>query len=124
MDVEIHDVVANLVIGHGGLIGEAPVLVGVDPHVVGGGIPEDREEAARSAWVAVAVDVGTDLAAQARVAFVEDAEPVATPGGSGIGHRVYHKRRSADLGLHGDPGGVVVPDRCCEGHPVYHLPLP
>src|SRR5687768_2639850 len=64
-------IVTNLVVSHREFIGKTIVLVGIDPDVVAGSIPQHGEYAAAAGWVAIAVDVATNLAAQERAALVE-----------------------------------------------------
>ena len=52
-----------------------------------------REHAAAAGRVAVAVDVVADLAAEARVALVEEADPEGAGCGRGVGDAAEGERR-------------------------------
>src|SRR6266498_3825813 len=117
-------VVAYTVIGHRQIVGEVVVLVGVNPDVVAGGIPQYGENAIAAGRVAVAVDVVANLAAEPWVAFVEQPDSIRA-GGSSIGHRrgAEWEAAAADLGLHVHPCRGVVGKRVGVGHPVEDLVL-
>ena len=121
VDAEISDVEVHLVVGHCGLVGEARVLVRVDPDLIALRVPEHRENAAAAGRVTVAVDVGAHLAAQARVALVEQADAIGAVGGRRVGHAVEHEGRAAHLCRHVDPRGIVVGERIRARHPVDDL---
>ena len=115
---EIVDVVADLVVGHRHFVGEAVVLVDVDPDVVRVRVPQHGE---RVGGVAVPVQVAAHLAAEARVALEDRTDPILAGGGRRIGDPPPRERRPRHLVPHVDPRGIVFGERVGVGHPVDDL---
>jgi hypothetical protein len=117
------------VVGVGLLVAEVVVLVGVDPDIVRGFVPQDAEETARLLRVAVAIDVLLDTGAIERVeeGFVELVDAIRAACRSGVGlpapgdlavgrtHYVLHAQPLAVILLvHVDDGAIAddLPRRC------------
>ena len=116
---EVADIAVDLVVRHRRLVGEAQVLVDVDPDLRAA-VPQDAERAVGARRIAVTVDVVADLSAEVRMALVEHAETKRPGARRGVGRGPDREGRSAD-GVGEDPGRVAVIGRVRVGDPVDEL---
>ena len=91
---EVADVAVVLVVRHRRLVGEAAVLVDVDPDPVAA-VPQDAEDAVGTGRVAVTVDVVADLAAERGSRSLNTPKLERAGGRRGVGDAAGRERRTA-----------------------------
>src|SRR5829696_19370 len=123
INTKIIDVIADLVVGHRQFVSKALILIGIDVHIVAGGIPQHSKNTTAAGWVAITVDIASHFAAEARVALVEERNTVRGIGWRSISYTIESERAATDLVRHIEPCWIIIIEGVRRCDPIYDLAL-